>query len=180
MGTEGIAALCRKLVPVKASSIGLMLPGVPCIVLDNRAAMKASARWTLGERGIRVPEDVLVMGFDDAPVARFARRSLSSVAQPIDEMAERAVNDILVSLAGRSPPPVTCLDVNLVLRESCGCGYVVASSARAKEATSLGRASDYLRDSRLELLGRVLDAAGSLRRSMPKRRTRRSSSARRT
>lgn len=248
VGTEGIAGLCRALAPVKTSSIGLVLPGVPSIVLDNRSAMKAAvnhlviqhecrriayiggpshndeavqrlagyrealdaaglpfdaclvgaghftmptgrqamleilgrtrdidavvaandymaigAMDALSERGIRVPEDVLVMGFDDAPVARFARRSLSSVAQPIDEMAERAVQDILVSLAGRNPPPITCLDVNLVLRESCGCGYVVSSSARTKETASPGRASDYLRDNRQQLLERVLDAAGSSR-----------------
>ena len=42
VGTQGIAALCKNLAPVKTSSIGLALPGVPSIVLDNRAAMRVA------------------------------------------------------------------------------------------------------------------------------------------
>lgn len=125
--------------------------------------MAIGAMDELGDRGIRVPEDVLVMGFDDAPVARFARRSLSTVAQPIEHMAERAVDDILSSLAGETPAAVTRLDVHLVLRESCGCGYVVSQHSRPVGMNAPGKASDYLRANRSRLLMEVLDAAGSSR-----------------
>lgn len=125
--------------------------------------MAIGAMDELSERGIRVPEDILVMGFDDAPVARFARRSLSTVAQPIEDMAERAVDDILRSLAGETPAAVTRLDVHLVLRESCGCGYVVSQHSRPVAASTQGKASDYLRVNRSRLLLSVLDSAGSSR-----------------
>src|SRR5688572_28056075 len=92
--------------------------------------MALGALDELGAQGIRVPEDVLVAGFDDAPVARFAPRSLSTVAQPIEEMAELAVEVLLNRMAGTAVEPVSCLDVQLVLRESCGCGYIVSNSFR--------------------------------------------------
>jgi phosphoserine phosphatase RsbU/P len=248
VGSAGIAKLCKDLAPVATSSIGLELPGVPSIVLDNRAAMQTAVRHLtqhhacqriayiggpshneeavqrlagyrdalsvagvpfdpdlvatghfsmptgrramseilertaaidavvaandymaigamdeLAERGIRVPEDMLVIGFDDAPVARFARRSLSTVAQPIDDIAELAVDDILTSLAGGRPSAVRRLDAQLVLRESCGCGYVVNNSARPVDAHGVGRACDYLRENRQALIERVLDLGGSSR-----------------
>lgn len=125
--------------------------------------MAIGAMDELGDRGIRVPEDILVMGFDDAPVARFARRSLSTVAQPIEHMAERAVDDIVRSLAGEAPAHVTRLDVHLVLRESCGCGYVVSQNSRPARTRAPGKVSEYLRANRSHLLLEVLDSAGSSR-----------------
>jgi phosphoserine phosphatase RsbU/P len=125
--------------------------------------MAIGAMDELARRGVRVPEDMLVMGFDDAPVARFAQRSLSTVAQPIDEMAERAIDSILTGLEGTPPPLVTRLDVQLVLRESCGCGYVVGTSSRRLDAHTLGSAAEYLRQHKVDLAMQVLEVAGTSR-----------------
>jgi serine phosphatase RsbU (regulator of sigma subunit) len=83
----------------------------------------------LRERGIRVPEDVLIVGFDNTPVARFAARSLTTVAQPIDEMAEAGVSALLHAMGGRPAAVKPSFDAQLVLRESCGCGYATLRSA---------------------------------------------------
>ncbi len=53
------------------------------------------------ERGMRVPDDLLVIGFDDIPFARFQSFSLSTVAQPKREMGRLAF-DLL--LAEMEPP----------------------------------------------------------------------------
>jgi sigma-B regulation protein RsbU (phosphoserine phosphatase) len=126
--------------------------------------MAIGAMDELVAQGLRVPEDVLVAGFDDAPVARFAQRSLTTVAQPIDEMAELAVDVILKSMAGAAVNAVSCLDVHLVLRESCGCGYVVSNSIRQPGIEVAAKPAEYLRENASAVLAEVLDGAGFARR----------------
>ena len=53
--------------------------------------MAAGALQALREAGMRVPEDVAVVGFDDLPLASQDQTTLTTVAQPIREMAEAAV-----------------------------------------------------------------------------------------
>lgn len=126
--------------------------------------MALGALDELAAQGLRVPEDVLVAGFDDAPVARFAPRSLSTVAQPIEEMAELALEVLLRCMEGAPVAPVSCLDVQLVLRESCGCGYIVSNSFQELSVEGTGRAADYLRKNASSLHAAVLQNAGSARR----------------
>ncbi len=246
VGSEGIAALCRRLAPVESCSIGLSLPGIRSIFIDNRAAMRVAvehlirhhgcrrvayiggpsnndeaaqrlagyadalrdaglpddpdligtgnfstprgreamleilgrsrdvdavvaandymaigALEALEKAGLRVPEDMLVMGFDDAPVARFARRSLSTVAQPIEEMAERALDSVLHKAAGGAE--LTQLDVHLVLRESCGCGYALGNTSRHNAPSIPTSAVTFLRERGELLAARVLEQSGSSR-----------------
>jgi DNA-binding LacI/PurR family transcriptional regulator len=52
-------------------------------------------------RGLRVPQDVAVAGFDDIDEARFASPSLTTVSPGMDEIAERSVALLLDRLAGR-------------------------------------------------------------------------------
>lgn len=49
-------------------------------------AMAAGAMWALQVLGMRVPDDVAVIGFDDSPVATSTQPALSSVRQPFEEM----------------------------------------------------------------------------------------------
>src|SRR5690606_31028908 len=52
-GLEGVQRLCRALAPLPHCSIGLRLPGVPSIVLDNRGAMRTASKHLLVEHGCR-------------------------------------------------------------------------------------------------------------------------------
>lgn len=126
--------------------------------------MAIGAMDELVERHIRVPEEVLVMGFDDTPVARFAHRALTTMAQPIDEMAEQAVDIILKRIDGIDPSPVTVLDARLVLRESCGCSYAVGNSTHPHAISSTGHAARFLSEQQDSLVAELLDVAGSSRR----------------
>ena len=85
--------------------------------------MATGAIDVLRKRGLRVPQDVPVTGFDDLMLARLGNPPLTTVAQPFDGVAEWAVRAIEEQLAGRSMPPLTHVAARFVRRQSCGCGY---------------------------------------------------------
>nr|WP_062341133.1 LacI family DNA-binding transcriptional regulator [Herbidospora sakaeratensis] len=73
----------------------------------------------LRERGLSVPGDVSVVGFDDVPVARWVSPPLTTVRQPIFEMASMAVRLLLRLIDGEPiDSPRVELATRLVTRES--------------------------------------------------------------
>jgi DNA-binding LacI/PurR family transcriptional regulator/serine phosphatase RsbU (regulator of sigma subunit) len=88
--------------------------------------MAIAALDVLREHGLRVPQDVLLAGFDDAPFARFALPSLTTVRQPLERLARSAVDLLLEAMAGGELPRTTEIEVDLVARQSCGCGLYPA------------------------------------------------------
>jgi DNA-binding LacI/PurR family transcriptional regulator len=63
----------------------------PDAVFAASDVMAAGARRALRERGMRVPDDVALVGFDDSAVARHLEPPLTSVRQPIEEMGRAMV-----------------------------------------------------------------------------------------
>lgn len=81
------------------------------------------AIYALQQRGLRVPEDVAVVGFDDIDEARFSLPSLTSINPSRDEIARRAVELLVGRIAGGpdAGPPVThYAGVRLMERASTG------------------------------------------------------------
>jgi DNA-binding LacI/PurR family transcriptional regulator len=73
----------------------------------------------LHERGIRVPEDIAIVGFDDIAIAAVSSISLSTVAQPKYEIGRQAAHRLLGLLRGeRFPSPEIVLPTELVVRGS--------------------------------------------------------------
>ncbi|MGW5333704.1 LacI family DNA-binding transcriptional regulator [Streptomyces bauhiniae] len=72
------------------------------------------------ELGLRVPEDVSVVGFDDLPVARWVGPPLTTVRQPLTEMAEAAARLVLELGRGERERTATRLELatSLVVRSS--------------------------------------------------------------
>ncbi|WP_437827044.1 SpoIIE family protein phosphatase [Sorangium sp. So ce1153] len=98
--------------------------GVPfdaVVVANDNMALGAIEE--LAAHGLRVPADVLVTGFDDAVIARFTKPSLSTVHQPIKRLGARAADALLRMMDGEPVPERSLFPVELMLRESCGCGY---------------------------------------------------------
>jgi DNA-binding LacI/PurR family transcriptional regulator len=87
--------------------------------------MALGAVEALRARGVRVPADAAVMGFDDLDEARFAHTPLTSVRQPLREQAELAAEMVLAQLRGDGVPARTLLPAQLVVRRSCGCRQAV-------------------------------------------------------
>ena len=70
-------------------------------------------------RGVRVPEDLWVVGYDDIELASWGAYDLTTVRQPMDLMVAQAIDLLLARVAG-SAAPVThrCLPNELVIRSS--------------------------------------------------------------
>jgi signal transduction histidine kinase/DNA-binding LacI/PurR family transcriptional regulator/CheY-like chemotaxis protein len=83
--------------------------------------MACGATRELLARRLRVPEDIAIVGFDDDDHARSNSPPLTTVAQPIERLGERAAELLLERLAGRTPPERTLLAAEPVFRRSCGC-----------------------------------------------------------
>jgi LacI family transcriptional regulator len=57
----------------------------------------------LGERGVRVPDDISVAGFDDIPFARYLTPPLTTASVPVTELGEQAWHRMADLLASRTP-----------------------------------------------------------------------------
>ncbi|GAB2957181.1 LacI family DNA-binding transcriptional regulator [Micromonospora polyrhachis] len=81
--------------------------------------MAFGALRALREAGRRVPDDVAVVGFDDAPIARQAEPPLTTVFQPVEEMGRQMARLLVARIRGEEEqPPYVLLDTHLVPRES--------------------------------------------------------------
>ncbi len=81
----------------------------------DRVAVGAMA--AAADRGIQVPTDLGVVGFDDTPMAAYVRPSLTTVAQPGRRLGEAAIELALRVAAGEKVETVF-LDARLVVRDS--------------------------------------------------------------
>ena len=71
------------------------------------------------EQGLRVPQDISVMGFDDIPGAAFHFPSLTTVRQPLNRMGEVAAQSLLDRIEGNKEyPSEIAIEPELVVRES--------------------------------------------------------------
>lgn len=72
------------------------------------------------EKGLKVPEDLSVIGFDDNPSAIYGPVGLTTIKQPLFKMAEDAVRYLNAIVSGkRNTPAKIILSPELVTRESC-------------------------------------------------------------
>ena len=67
---------------------------------------------------IRVPEDLKIVGFDDSYVASVTTPPITTIHQPIKEMAQKAVECLADTVEGKIVPTRTTLPVSLVVRET--------------------------------------------------------------
>lgn len=74
---------------------------------------------TLSKLGRRVPDDIAVIGFDDMEEARFSNPALTTIHQPVEQIAEQAFRALMRRIRGDSLPPCEILvDAPLVVRKS--------------------------------------------------------------
>lgn len=73
------------------------------------------------EAGIRIPEDVSVVGFDDSRLSSFLNPPLTTVRAPTEEVGRRAACLLFNLIKGQPAEPVTLLPTEIIIRRSCGC-----------------------------------------------------------
>lgn len=96
----------------------------PQAILFANDQMAVGALHTLERRGIRVPQDMAVTGFDGIALSRLVRPSLTTVRQPMLRLGEEAAECLVRRLTGgrTDAPRSLVLPVTVVRRASCGCG----------------------------------------------------------
>jgi DNA-binding LacI/PurR family transcriptional regulator len=70
--------------------------------------------------GVRVPDDLSVIGYDDLQLSRWVGPPLTTIRQPLSEMAAMAARQLIALSDGREPPISNRIDLatSLVVRES--------------------------------------------------------------
>ncbi len=77
--------------------------------------------WALREAGLRVPQDVSVMGFDDIPAAGFNTPGLTTVRQPLERMGRIAAKTLIDQIEGNAEyVPEIAIEPEFVIRASTG------------------------------------------------------------
>ncbi len=101
----------------------LALRNRPRAIFASNDMMAIGALSALHEAGVRVPEELAVVGFDDIPVASFLMPALTSVHVDIDYLGRLAVQHLLSAIRknGVSGSRRTTIPTSLAIRNSCGC-----------------------------------------------------------
>src|SRR4051794_14593183 len=115
---------------VRAGDLGLATDATAVVAYNDEVAVGVINR--LADRGLRVPEDVSVVGFDDTQLAEMVTPRLTTVRIPAAAAGVSAVGMLLAAVTGREPRPPACLQLpgELIVRASTG---PVSSSAMTGE-----------------------------------------------
>jgi DNA-binding LacI/PurR family transcriptional regulator len=104
----------------KAMKKLLGLPNPPTAVAACNDLMAIGAMEAAKDQGLRIPEDVAVVGFDDIPIASWVSPKLSTIAQCPDKMGEYLTQAIFERIDGEYNGPARRIEVpcTLIERES--------------------------------------------------------------
>jgi len=97
---------------------------LPDVIIAHNDAMAFGALTALREKGLEVPRDVALVGFDDAPGAR--QVGLTTIQVPMREMGEAAARVALGKITGMNVPKQQIIPTSLVVRTSCGANAITS------------------------------------------------------
>jgi LacI family transcriptional regulator, galactose operon repressor len=92
-------------------------------VFAGNDLMAIGAIRSLGEAGLRVPEDVSVVGYDDIHLASLVTPALTTVRQPVYGMGQAAAEQLILQIrkGEQARHSRLVLGVDLIVRGSTGC-----------------------------------------------------------
>jgi DNA-binding LacI/PurR family transcriptional regulator len=123
LGTDSTGHVVTTLFTVEggqAAAAELISTGHTAIVCGSDL-MALGAIRAARSRGLRVPEDISVVGYDDSPLIAFTDPPLTTVRQPVQAMGHAAVTALVAEIGGtRSPRTELLFHPELIVRESTG------------------------------------------------------------
>lgn len=123
LGTDSTGHVVTTLFTVEggqAAAAELISTGHTAIVCGSDL-MALGAIRAARSRGLRVPEDISVLGYDDSPLIAFTDPPLTTVRQPVQAMGHAAVTALVAEIGGtRSPRTELLFHPELIVRESTG------------------------------------------------------------
>jgi LacI family transcriptional regulator len=103
-----------------AARVLLDRPDRPTAILAQNDDMAVGALIAALEAGLTVPQDLSITGFDDSEVARIAWPPITTVRQPVFDMAASAADMVIAQLQDRSPEMCRNHRHELIIRKSTG------------------------------------------------------------
>ena len=108
----------------------------PTAIFAANDIMAMGAIYALMEAGLRVPDEVAIVGYDDQNIGRLSKPTLTTVCMPSHEMGKHAVQSLLEQLNpnGTRIAGLSYVPGELIVRESCGDPrgrYVNITSSRS-------------------------------------------------
>ena len=91
----------------------------PTAIFASNDDMAAGIYSAAAQSGLRIPEDISVVGYDDSPVAELVWPPLTTVRQPVAEMAAEAAR-LLIEGRGNEVPYAVELPYKMIMRGSTG------------------------------------------------------------
>lgn len=95
-------------------------PMPPTAVIADNDEMAFAALHIASAQGLRVPEDLAVVSFEDTPGVRFAVPPLTAIRQPVADMIGHACNSLIAMVEGKTGPGRHEIPFELVCRASTG------------------------------------------------------------
>ncbi|MBN8588714.1 MAG: LacI family DNA-binding transcriptional regulator [Rhodothermia bacterium] len=97
-------------------------PEPPTAIFAMNDGMAIGAMAALRGLGLKVPEDIAIVGFDDIPTSQYLEPPLTSVHVPIFEMGQRAMERLLMAIQEENDHTrrQEKFPTSLVIRQSCG------------------------------------------------------------
>jgi len=105
-------------VGIEAGKRLLALPERPTAIFAANDDSAAGVMSAIAQAGLKIPDDISVAGFDDAWIAKSVWPYLTTVHQPITEMAHTAATMLIERNGSAERNPVVKLDYALVVRDS--------------------------------------------------------------
>jgi LacI family transcriptional regulator len=113
----------------------LSLPRLPDVLLCGNDEIAIGTIGALKSRGVSVPEDIAVTGWDDILQAEHSAPPLTTVQQFPRQIGQHAARTLLALIEGEEVPGDHVLPTQLVIRESCGCPSFHGSDSARFPAT---------------------------------------------
>lgn len=110
----------REKIGYSAAESLLALPELPTAIFASNDLSALGAISAIRQRGLRIPEDISVIGFDDIPQASLIYPRLTTIRQPLDQMGREAVTLLLEQIENPTlKKRQVTLETQLIVRDSC-------------------------------------------------------------
>jgi len=107
----------------RAAANLLALPDPPTAIVCANDEMAIGALFYAYEIGLKVPEQLSIVGFDMSPASANVYPSITTVRQPIEELGRAAVTALSELISGKEPVGETVFPTQLVVRGSSGAPF---------------------------------------------------------
>jgi len=118
----------------------------------------------LRRRGINVPNDIAVAGYNDLDIVRFASPPLTTVYRPVEDTARLAIDMLLSQLNGDDVQDLVLLPTRMIVRRSCGCMpvSVVEAAIQPGDVPEVVSATGFKNNGRADYLDEIIQSMGAI------------------